>query len=149
MLEVCPSVAAAKPRIEVHPLGIGDREPPARLVFEGREGPAIVVSLVDMGGRLRFIVQDIECVKPIYKMPNLPVARIMWKPMPDLKKGAEAWILAGGAHHTVLSYDVTAGMMRDFARIMDIELVHITADTDIAKFEQELAFSDFMWSGKR
>ncbi len=149
MLEVCPTIAADRPKVEVHPLGIGDRQPPARLVFEGREGPAIVVSLVDMGGRLRLIVQDITCVKPIYKMPNLPVARVMWKPMPDLKQGAEAWIIAGGAHHTVLSYDVTAEMMRDFARIMDIELIHITADTDIVKFEQEVALSDFMWSEKR
>ena len=83
MLEVCPSIAAEKPRIEVHPLGIGDRQPPARLVFEGKEGPGIVVSLIDMGGRLRMIIQDIEVIKPILEMPNLPVARVMWKPAPD------------------------------------------------------------------
>ena len=109
MLEVCPSVAAQRPRIEVHPLGIGDREPPARLVFEGHAGDAIVVSLVDMGGRLRLICQDIHCVEPIMKMPNLPVARVMWRAEPSLTKGVECWITAGGAHHTVLSYDVTAG----------------------------------------
>lgn len=149
MLEVCPSLAADKPRIEVHALGIGDREAPARLVFEGKEGGGIVVSLVDMGGRLRLIVQDIICVKPIYTMPNLPVARVMWKPMPNLKTGAEAWILAGGAHHTVLSYDVTADMMRDWARIMDIEFVHINAETDINKFEQELLLSDMIWNLKK
>ena len=89
MLEVCPSVAAARPRIEVHPLGIGDRQPPARLVFEGHEGDAIVVSLIDMGGRLRLICQDIRCVKPILPMPNLPVARVMWQAMPDLATGIE------------------------------------------------------------
>ncbi len=149
MLEVCPSVAADKPKIEIHHLGIGDREAPARLVFEGRAGKAIVVSLVDMGGRLRLIVQDIECVKPIYSMPNLPVARVMWKPLPNLKIGAEAWILAGGAHHTVLSYDVTADMMRDWARMMDIEFVHINADTQINRFEQDLLLSDMLWNNKR
>ena len=89
MLEVCPSIAAEKPRIEVHPLGIGDRQPPARLVFEGKEGPGIVVSLIDMGGRLRMIIQDIEVIKPILEMPNLPVARVMWKPAPDLLTGVK------------------------------------------------------------
>lgn len=148
MLEVCPSVAAEKPRIEVHPLGIGDREPPARLVFEGHPGKAIVISLVDMGGRLRMIVQDIEAVKPIYDMPNLPVARVMWKAMPDLKTGAHAWILAGGAHHTVLSYAASAEMMADFAEMMGIEFVHITADTTIPEFKQQLEFSDVIWNLK-
>lgn len=148
MLEVCPSVAAEKPRIEVHPLGIGDREPPARLVFEGHEGPAIVVSLIDMGGRLRLICQDIECVKPIMEMPNLPVARVMWKAMPDLLTGVEAWITAGGAHHTVLSYDVTAEQMRDWARMMDIEFVHISKDTTIENLEHDLFLSDIAWKLK-
>lgn len=148
MLEVCPSLAADKPRIEVHPLGIGDREPPARLVFEGHEGPAIVVSLVDMGGRLRLICQDIQCVKPIMEMPNLPVARVMWKPLPDLTTGIEAWITAGGAHHTVLSYDVNAEQMRDWARIMDIEFVHINKDTKIDTLEHDLFLSDLAWKLK-
>ena len=96
MLEVCPSVAADRPRIEVHPLGIGDREDPARLVFEGKPGDAIVVSLIDMGGRLRLICQDIHCVKPILPMPNLPVARVMWRAEPSLTTGVECWITAGG-----------------------------------------------------
>ncbi|MDL2327697.1 L-arabinose isomerase [Ruminococcaceae bacterium OttesenSCG-928-A11] len=148
MLEVCPSLAADKPRIEVHNLGIGDREPPARLVFEGKAGPAIVASLVDMGGRLRLIVQDIECVKPTQTMPNLPVARVMWKPAPNLATGAECWILAGGAHHTVLSYDCDAEMMRDWARMMEIEFVHINAETDPVKFEQELLLADLTWKLK-
>ena len=145
MLEVCPSVAADRPRIEVHPLGIGDREPPARLVFEGREGDAIVVSLVDMGGRLRLICQDIHCVKPILPMPNLPVARVMWQPEPSLTAGVECWITAGGAHHTVLSYDVTAEQMRDWARMMDVEFVHITRDTTPEALEHDLFLSDLAW----
>jgi L-arabinose isomerase len=148
MLEVCPSIAAGKPRIEVHPLGIGGKSDPARLVFEGREGNAIVVSLIDMGGRLRLICHDIECIKPIYEMPNLPVARTMWKAMPDLLTGLEAWILAGGAHHTTLSYDVTAEQMQDWARIMDIEFVHITKDTTLESMEQSLFLSDLAWKLK-
>jgi len=148
MLEVCPSVAADKPRIEVHPLGIGDREAPARLVFEGKAGDAIVVSLIDMGGRLRLICQDIECVKPIMDMPNLPVARVMWRALPDLTTGLECWITAGGAHHTVLSYDVTAEQMRDWARIMDIEFVHITKGTTVESLEQELFLNDLAWKLK-
>ena len=145
MLEVCPTLAADKARIEVHPLGIGDREPPARLVFEGKAGPAIAVSLVDMGGRLRLIVQDIVCVKPTQTMPNLPVARVMWKPMPDLAVGATCWILAGGAHHTVLSYDCDADMMRDWARMMDIEFVHINEQSHPADMERELFLNDLAW----
>jgi len=145
MLEVCPSVAAEKPRIEVHPLGIGGKADPARLVFEGRAGSAIVLSLVDMGGRLRLICQDIMCVKPIYAMPKLPVARVMWRAMPDLLTGAEAWITAGGAHHTVLTHDVTAEQMRDFARIMDIEFVHITKDTELETLAHELFLADLAW----
>lgn len=148
MLEVCPSLAAGRPKIEVHDLGIGDRAAPARLVFEGKAGPAIVASLVDMGGRLRLIVQDIACVKPTQTMPNLPVARVMWKPLPDLATGAECWILAGGAHHTVLSHDCDAEMMRDWARMMDIEFVHIGKDTDPVRFEQELMLADMMWKWK-
>ncbi|MBE5760002.1 MAG: L-arabinose isomerase [Clostridiales bacterium] len=148
MLEVCPSLAAAKPRIEVHPLGIGDRQPPARLVFEGKEGDAIVVSLVDMGGRLRLICQDIHCVKPIMDMPNLPVARVMWQAMPDLETGIECWITAGGAHHSVLSYDVSAEQMKDWARMMDIEFVHITKDTTVESLEKELFLNDLAWKLK-
>ncbi|MBP5285028.1 MAG: L-arabinose isomerase [Kiritimatiellae bacterium] len=148
MLEVCPSIAAAKPKIEVHALGIGGKADPARLVFEGRAGKAIVISLVDVGGRLRMIVQDVECIKPVCRMPNLPVARVMWKPMPNLKTGVECWIVAGGAHHTTLTYDVSAAQMRDFARIAGIEFVHITKDTTVEKLEQELFLNDLAWKLK-
>ena len=149
MLEVCPSVAADKPRIETHHLGIGmNKKDPARLVFEGKAGKGIVVSLIDMGGRMRMIVQDIEAVKPIMDMPNLPVARVMWRAMPDLTTGVECWITAGGAHHTVLSYDVDAEMMRDFANIMDIEYVHIDKDTTVEALEDKLLVNDLVWKLK-
>ena len=124
---------------------MGGKADPARLVFEGQTGEGIVVSLVEMGGRFRLIVQDIEVVKPIYDMPNLPVARVMWKPMPDLKTGAECWILAGGAHHTVLSYTVTADQMQDFAEMMGIEFVHINKDTTVNELKQLLFLQDIAW----
>ena len=151
MLEVCPSLADpnGKIKIETHQLGIGMNEKdPARLVFEGKEGDAIVVSLIDMGGRLRLIVQDIVCVKPILPMPNLPVARVMWKAMPNLTDGVECWITAGGAHHTVLSYDVTAEQMKDWARMMGIEFVHITKNTTVDALEKELFLNDLAWKLK-
>ncbi len=145
MLEVCPSIAAEKPRIEIHPLGIGGKNPPARLVFEGKAGPGIVVSLIDMGGRLRMIIQDIEVIKPTLDMPNLPVARVMWKPAPDLLTGVKCWIAAGGAHHTVLSTAVSAQMMMDWAEMMQIECVHITKDTKFEDFKKELFYNDIAW----
>ena len=151
MLEVCPSLAdpAARPKIETHHLGIGMNEKdPARLVFEGKAGDAIVVSLIDMGGRLRLIIQDIVCVKPIMNMPNLPVARVMWQAMPNLTDGVELWITAGGAHHTVLSYDVTAQQMKDWAKMMDIEFVHITKDSTLDALEKELFLNDLAWKLK-
>ena len=146
MLEVCPCCAAQRPRIETHHLGIGMNEKdPARLVFEGKEGDAIVVSLIDVGGRLRLICQDIHCVKPILPMPNLPVARVMWQAEPSLTTGVECWITAGGAHHTVLSYDVTAEQMKDWANMMDIEFVHITKDTTVEGLEHDLFLNDLAW----
>ena len=115
---------------------------PARLVFEGKPGKAVFVSLIDMGG------QDIEAVKPILPMPNLPVARVMWRAMPSLTTGMECWITAGGAHHTVLSYDVTAEQLRDWARMMEIEFVHITKDTTVEGLEHELFLNDLAWKLK-
>ena len=149
MLEVCPSLAAGKPRIETHHLGIGMNEKdPARLVFEGKAGKGVVASLVDLGGRLRLIVQDIEAVKPIMDMPNLPVARVMWRAMPDLCTGARMWIAAGGAHHTVLSYDATPQMLEDFAEMAGIEYVHISKDTSFEALKQQLFLSDLAWKLK-
>lgn len=148
MLEVCPSVAAGTPKIEVHELGIGGKDAPARLVFDGKEGPAIVATLVDMGGRMRLIVNDVECVKPILDMPKLPVAKVMWKPLPNLEESSEAWILAGGAHHSVISYTVTAEQLRDWANIMGIEFVHITKDLNLDAFQDQLLLADMAWKLK-
>ena len=146
MLEVCPSIAAGRPRIETHHLGIGmNAKDPARLVFEGKAGDAIVVSLIDIGGRMRLICQDITCVKPTMPMPNLPVARVMWRAKPDLLTGLECWICAGGAHHTVLSYDVTAEQMRDFANMLKIEFIHITESTTPESLEEQLFLNDLAW----
>ena len=142
MLEVCPTLAEGRPRMETHHLGIGMNEKdPARLVFEGKAGKAIVVSLVDMGGRLRLICQDIECVKPIMEMPNLPVARVMWKAYPDLETGLECWITAGGAHHTAFSYDLSVEQMADWASAMGIESVVIDNNTNIRDFKNELRWN--------
>ncbi|MEW5868740.1 MAG: L-arabinose isomerase [Chloroflexota bacterium] len=145
MLEICPSIAAGKPRIEVHPLGIGGKEAPARLVFEGHAGKAVAVSMIDMGGRLRLIVQDVECVKTFLKMPNLPVARVMWRVLPNLREGIRQWITAGGAHHTVLTYAATAEMLKDWANMMDIEFVHLTENTTTEELEKELRVNDLLW----
>ena len=145
MLEVDPDIAADKPRIVVHPLGIGGREDPARLIFATGEGDAICVSLVDMGGRMRMIVNDVKACGPFQNMPKLPVAQVMWKPLPDLSTSAEAWIQAGGAHHTVLSYQLTAEHMRDFCDILGIEFVHINAKTRVPELMKELALNDMMW----
>lgn len=145
MLEVCPSIAADKPRIEVHKLGIGGKEPPARIVFEGKAGYAKVLSLIDIGGRLRLIQQDIECVKPFQSMPNLPVARTMWRPAPNFLEGLECWIVAGGAHHTVLSYDISDEAVRSFARIMGIELVVINKDTTVNGLERDIMIGDVIY----
>ena len=148
MLEVCPTFAAEKPRVEVHNLGIGGKNPPARLVFDGMEGDAIAVTLIDMGGRMRLIVNDIKAVKPIAPMPKLPVARVMWKPLPDLQTAAEAWILVGGAHHTCVSFALTAEHMRDWAQMMDIEFVHIGEKTDLNELSKELMWNDIAFKLK-
>lgn len=142
MLEVCPTVAQDKPKIQVHPLGIGDREDPARLVFKAQTGSAIVATLVDMGDRLRMIVNDVECKEQLNDMPKLPVAGVLWKPMPNLQTSATAWIYAGGAHHSVLSYALTAQHMRDFAEIMGIEFIYINKNTDIESLKKELFYND-------
>ncbi len=142
MLEVCPSVAKGKAKIEVHHLGIGDKNPPARLVFEGKKGQAVLVTLIDIGGRMRLIVQDVECVEPIMDMPNLPVARVMWKALPDLCTGTKFWIMAGGAHHSVLSYDANATMLKDFAELSGIEVVHLSANTTEDSLKQQLFLND-------
>ncbi len=145
MLEISPAIASDKPRIEVHPLGIGGKDAPARLVFEGKEGDALLTTIVDMGGRFRMIAHDIYAIKPMKKMPKLPVASVMWRPKPDMITGNEAWILCGGAHHSIISYDLTAEHMRDFAEIMGMEFIHISKNTDIPGLREKLAIGDCLW----
>ena len=124
MLEVCPTIAEGPVSIRVKPLSMGDREDPARLVFEAKEGPAIATSLVDLGNRFRLIINEVDCKHTEKSMPELPVASAFWTPRPDLTTGAEAWILAGGAHHTAFSYDLTAEQMGDWANAMGYAILH-------------------------
>jgi L-arabinose isomerase len=142
MLEICPSIGTGKPRLEVHPLGIGGKDDPARLVFNVPEGPAINASLIDMGNRFRIIVNSVDCVKPDAEMPKLPVARALWVPQPDLPTGAAAWILAGGAHHTAFSQAVNAQYIEDFAEMAGVEFVLIDKNTNIREFKKELRYND-------
>jgi L-arabinose isomerase len=145
MLEICPTLAATKPRIEVHPLGIGGKSDPARLVFDSCAGSAVCASLVDMGGRMRLIINNVEAVKQEIPLPKLPVARVLWKPEPSLKVAAESWILAGGAHHTSFSYIVTTEQLLDFAEMVGIECVVIDKDTNPRTFRNELRINDLVW----
>lgn len=145
MLEICPTIAADQPALEVHPLGIGGKEDPARMVFNGRSGAAINASLIDMGNRFRLLVNEVEAVKTERAMPKLPVARVLWKVLPNLKDGVESWILAGGAHHTGFSYVVTAEHMADFAEMAGIEFVIIDKNTSPAAFRNELRLNDMAW----
>jgi L-arabinose isomerase len=145
MLEICPTLAATKPVIEVHPLGIGGKADPARLVFNAGEGSAVCASLIDLGGRMRLIVNDVNAVKLEKDMPKLPVARVLWKPEPSLKESAEAWIYAGGAHHTSFSYVVNAEQLADFAEMTGIEFVHINKDTKVYNLRNELRLNDIVW----
>ena len=145
MLEVDPSIADGKIRIDVQPLGIGDKSDPARMIFEGHAGDAIMVSLVDMGGRMRLIVADVEAVKPVEIMPKLPVASVMWKLLPDFETGVKAWIYSGGSHHSILSYSLNSNIMRDLAEIVDIEFVHIGKGIDIDVFKKDLILADQIW----
>jgi L-arabinose isomerase len=138
MLEICESIAEGKPSCEVHPLGIGGKEDPARLVFNVAPGDAINVSLVDMGNRFRLIVNEVEAVKPMDDLPKLPVARVLWHAKPDLDVAATAWILAGGAHHTVYSQVITTEYMEDFADIAGIELLVIDEKTTIRDFKDKI-----------
>jgi L-arabinose isomerase len=135
MLEICPSITGEKPTCEIHPLGIGNRQDPVRLVFDGKAGPAINVSLIDLGNRFRFIVNEVTAFNPPHELPKLPVARAFWEPMPSLATGAEAWLLAGGAHHTVYSQSITTEFMEDLADMLGIELLVIDADTQIRDFK--------------
>lgn len=142
MLEICESIADGKPSCEVHPLGIGGKADPVRLVFNSAAGPALNASIIDMGNRFRLLVNEVEAVKSTEALPHLPVARVLWKPYPDMKTGCAAWILAGGAHHTCYSQNLTAEHLEDFADMANIEFALIGKDTKLSQFKNELKFSE-------
>ncbi len=142
MLEVCPSIAVQRPSLEIHPLGIGGKADPCRLVFEAAPGPAVNATLIDMGGRMRMIVNEVDVVKPEQPMPKLPVARAVWIPRPDFKRGCEGWILAGGAHHTSFSRMVGVEHLEDFAGMVGVEFVRIGKGTEISTLKNELRWND-------
>jgi L-arabinose isomerase len=145
MLEICPSIGEGKAKLEVHPLGIGGKDDPARLVFNVPAGPAINASLIDMGNRFRMIVNSVDCVVPDADLPKLPVARALWIPQPNLKVGAAAWIYAGGAHHTAFSQAVTAEYIEDFSEMAGIEYVHISKETNLTDFKKELRWNEMYY----
>ncbi len=142
MLEICPTIASGQPSLEVHPLGIGGKADPARLVFNSQTGPAINVSLMDMGNRFRMVVNDVDVIPPDAPLPKLPVARALWTPRPNLKVAVAAWIYAGGAHHTGFSLSLTAEHLYDFAEMAGIEFLHIDEDTEIQTFKNQLHWND-------
>ncbi len=142
MLEICESIADGKPSCEIHPLGIGGKEDPVRLVFNSAAGPAVNASIIDRGNRFRLLVNEVLAVKPVQDLPKLPVARVLWKPYPTMKTGCAAWILAGGAHHTSYSQNITANQLQDFADMAGIEFVLIGKNTDIYQFKNELRWND-------
>ena len=142
MLEICPSIASGKPKCEIHPLGIGGKADPVRLVFNVAAGPALNASIVDMGNRFRLLVNDVEAVEPKHDLPKLPVARVLWKPLPDMITGCAAWIYAGGAHHTCYSQNLTSEHLQDFADIAGIECVLINKDTNLHQLKNELRWSE-------
>lgn len=142
MLEICPSIATGKPSVEIHALGIGGKEDPVRLVFNAPAGPALNVSLVDMGNRFRLLVNEVEAVEATEQLPKLPVARVLWKPQPDMQTGCAAWIHAGGAHHTAFSQNLTTDHIETFAEMVGVELVVIDKNTTLRQLKNELRWSE-------
>jgi L-arabinose isomerase len=141
MLEVCPSLAAETPSCEVHPLSIGGKPDPVRLVFTAAAGPAVLVSLLDLGDRFRMVANEVDLVAPQAELPKLPVARAIWKPRPSLATAAEAWLIAGAPHHSVLTSALGIEPIADLAEIAGIELVVIGAETRLADFRKELRWN--------
>jgi L-arabinose isomerase len=148
MLEICPSIADGQPSLQVHPLGIGGKADPARLVFNTPAGPGLNASLIDLGNRFRLLVNEVDVVAPEQPMPKLPVARTLWKPKPDFEAACACWIYAGGAHHTGFSQAVTTEMIEDFAAIAGIELVVIDAETRVRQFRRELEWNEVAYGLK-
>jgi L-arabinose isomerase len=142
MLEIDESIASGKPSLEVHPLGIGGKADPVRLVFNVSGGQALNASLIDMGNRFRLLVNEVEAVEPQHNLPRLPVARVLWKPYPDMKTGCAAWIYAGGAHHTVYSQNLSADQLSSFADMAGIEFIRIGKETRLDQLRNELRWSE-------
>jgi L-arabinose isomerase len=145
MLEICESIAATKPKLEILPLSIGGKADPVRLIFDANTGPAIGASIMDMGQRFRIVANVVDVVPTDAPLPKLPVARALWIPRPSLKVAAAAWIYAGGAHHTSFSYAVTADHLRDFAEMANVEYLLINEDTHIEEFKKELRWNDLYY----
>ena len=145
MLEICPTIANAKPSCEIHPLGIGGKADPVRLVFNVNGGAALNASIIDMGNRFRLLINEVEAVKPKHDLPKLPVARVLWKPLPDMQTGCAAWILAGGAHHTCYSQNLATECLEDFAGMAGIECVVIGKDTKLSQFKNELRWNEMYY----
>lgn len=145
MLEICPSIAKGRPSLEIHPLSIGGKADPVRLVFDSATGPALNASIVDVGSRFRLIVNTVEVVAPDHPLPKLPVARAVWNPKPDLPTSAAAWIYAGGAHHTGFSLALTVEHLEDFAEMMGIEFLLIDQATTVTEFKKELRWNDLYY----
>ena len=148
MLEICPSIANGKPTCNVHPLGIGGKADPVRLVFNSAAGPALNASIIDMGNRFRMLVNEVEAVDAPHDLPKLPVARVLWKPLPNMNTGCAAWIYAGGAHHTGYSQNLTSEHMEDFASMANIEFVKIGRETTLYNLKNELRWSDVYYQHK-
>jgi L-arabinose isomerase len=146
MLEICPSIAAGKPSMEIHPLGIGGKADPVRLVFDTSPGPGLNASLIDLGNRFRMLINEVDVVKPEKPLPKLPVARAVWVCRPNLATAASAWIYAGGAHHTGFSQAVTTGMLEHFGNIAGIEIVIIDAETRVREFRKELRSNEVYYA---
>jgi L-arabinose isomerase len=149
MLEICESIADKQPSCEIHPLGIGGKADPVRLVFNSAAGPALNASMIDLGNRFRLLVNEVNAVKPPHDLPKLPVARVLWKPLPDMQTACAAWILAGGAHHTCYSQNLTSDHLEDFAEMAGIEYVKIGTNTDLYHFKNELKWNDALYQSDR
>ena len=145
MLEICESIADGKPSCEIHPLGIGGKADPVRLVFNSAAGPGLNASIVDMGNRFRLLVNEVEAVAPQHDLPKLPVARVLWKPYPDMSTGCAAWLYAGGAHHTCYSQNLSSEHLEDFAEMIGIEYVRIGNNTDLYSFKNELRWNEIYY----
>src|SRR5678815_495774 len=146
MLEICESIANGKPSCEIHPLGIGGKADPVRLVFNVAGGAALNASIIDMGNRFRLLVNEVTAIAPQFDLPKLPVARVLWKPHPDIENALLAWLYAGGAHHTCYSQNLTSEYLQDFAEIAGIECILINKNTNLQQFRNELRWNEVAYA---